>query len=128
MKPQATRARTRGRHAAAAARKAVDGKSRSRGPVCGYHQTTQRMATLADVLDPNVPTNSLGDLDHSQLVNLVVARLKADKHFLPLFMLGAKGVVDKERAIREVRKGTPIGLHLIEIEKEYIRLQVARGE
>jgi hypothetical protein len=86
------------------------------------------MATLADVLDPNVPTNSLGDLDHSQLVNLVVARLKADKHFLPLFMLGAKGVVDKERAIREVRKGTPIGLHLIEIEKEYIRLQVARGE
>ena len=118
MKRKSPRTRSRNR----SPRKTARG-----GPFFGYHKTSRRMATLAQVVDPNIPTDSVGELDHSQLVELVVARLRADKYFIPLFMLGFQGVVDKKRAIREVQKGSPIGLHLIEIEKEYMRLQLAGG-
>jgi len=126
MKPKSTKARVRKRRSAASPRQAIVSRKSSRGgPFYGYHANVRRMATLAEVLDPNTPTNSLGELDHSEMIKLVVARLRADKHFIPLFMLGARGVIDKKRAIREVLKGSPIGLHLMEIEKEYIHLQVA---
>jgi len=92
----------------------------------GFHKKANRMATLTEVQDPRVPTRTIGELSHSEMQRLVCSRIKNDESFTPLHMLGIDGVVDKDRALREVRTGSHIGLHLIEIEKEYIALQLAR--
>ena len=98
-----------------------------RAPVyCGFHLDGSRLATFEEVLDPQVPTRSMGELSHSELVTLVLERLRRDKVYPALLMLGAKGVIDKKRALREIRKLSPIGVHLIEIEKEYLQLQLRR--
>jgi hypothetical protein len=93
---------------------------------CGFYLDGSRMASLKDVRDPQIPTRSIGELSHAEIVTLVLERLRRDKTYPPLRMLGAKGLIDKRRAIREVGKLSPIGLHLIEIEKEYIQLQLTR--
>lgn len=107
--------------------------SRKRGALhseqiyAGFHKTADRMATLTEVQDPRVPTRTIGELSHTELKNLVHSRIKNDESFTPLHMLGVDGVVDKDRALREVQAGSHIGLHLIDIEKEYIALQLARS-
>lgn len=102
-------------------------KRTDRGAIyCGFHLGGDRMATLEEVRDPQVPTRSIGELSHAELVTLVLERLRRDKAYPPLRMLGAKGIIDRRRAMREVGRLTPIGLHLIEIEKEYVQLQLKR--
>ena len=85
----------------------------------GFHSDDSEVATLRDVVDPNVPTKQLTDLTLEQQAQLVVKRLKLQPA-IELAMIGA-GLIDKTRAIAEVKRKTKVGKLLIEIEHQMIR-------
>jgi hypothetical protein len=76
-------------------------------------------ATLRDVVDPHVATLQLSDLSLEQRADLVTKRLELQSQ-INLAMIGA-GVIDKSRAITEVKNRTKVGKLLMEIEHQMIR-------
>jgi hypothetical protein len=85
----------------------------------GFRADDSEVASLRDVVDPTVPTKQLSDLTLEQRAELVAKRL-ALQPSIELAMVGA-GMIDKERAITEVKNKTKIGKLLIEIEHQMIR-------
>ncbi len=85
----------------------------------GFHSDDSAVASLRDVVDPSVPTKQLSDLTFEQRAELVLKRL-ALQPSIQLAMIGA-GMIDKERAITEVKNKTKVGKLLIEIEHQMIR-------
>jgi len=92
----------------------------------GYKADGRHFATLAEVASPGVRTLSLGELSEQQRRNLVAKRIEAQPKF-ELAMLGV-GVVDKERAVAEVRAGTTIGRNLEEIEQRVINHMLSQAQ
>lgn len=84
----------------------------------GFHSDGSKPATLRDVLDPDVPTMQLTDLTLEQRAKLVAKRLELQPS-IELAMVGA-GMIDKTRAIKEVKRKTKVGKLLIEIEHQMI--------
>lgn len=85
----------------------------------GFRSDGSAVATLRDVVDPSVPTKQLLDLTLEQRALLVVKRL-ALQPSIQLAMIGA-GMIDKDRALTEVKNKTKVGRLLIEIEHQMIR-------
>jgi hypothetical protein len=85
----------------------------------GFNADGSEHATLEEVLDPDVPTMQLSDLTLEQRAELTAKRLELQPKF-ELAMIGA-GMVDKARAISEVKNKTKVGRLLIEIEHQMIR-------
>lgn len=85
----------------------------------GFYADDSSVATLRDVVDPGVPTKQLSELTLEQRAELVAERL-ALQPSLDLAMIGA-GMIDKQRAITEVKGKTKVGKLLIEIEHQMIR-------
>lgn len=85
----------------------------------GFHSDDSKVASLRDVVDPNVPTKQLLDLTLEQRAELVAQRLGLMPS-IELAMVGA-GMIDKARAITEVKSKTKVGRLLIEIEHQMIR-------
>ena len=85
----------------------------------GFLSDDSEVATLRDVVDPNVPTKQLSELTLEQRAELVAKRLELQPN-IELAMVGA-GMIDKERALTEVRNKTKVGKLLIEIEHQMIR-------
>ena len=85
----------------------------------GFLSDDSDVATLRDVVDPRVPTKQLSDLTLEQRAELVAKRLALQPN-IELAMVGA-GMIDKERALTEVRNKTKVGKLLIEIEHQMIR-------
>lgn len=85
----------------------------------GFLVDDSGFATLRDVVDPSVPTKDLSELTLEQRAELVVERLSLQPS-LELAMIGA-GMIDKQRAINEVKGKTKVGKLLIEIEHQMIR-------
>jgi hypothetical protein len=83
------------------------------------------LATLREVADPKVPTLSLPELSPAQRADVVVKRIEAQPKF-EIAMLGA-GLIDKERAIAEVKAGSKVGRALMEIEQRVINNLVSRA-
>lgn len=88
------------------------------GLPAGYKGGGEELATLREVVDPSVPTLSLADLKAEKRKDLIVSRLELEPDFT-LNMIGA-GVVDKARAIEEVKAQTPTGKIIQEIEQRVI--------
>jgi hypothetical protein len=86
-----------------------------------------RFATLREVIDPSVPTRPLDRLSQHELASLVVHRLENDDKEFMIRMLGVPGIIDKARAIGEVKALSHIGVHLIDIERRFIRMLIERG-
>ena len=84
-----------------------------------------QIATLKDVVDPKVPTVSLGELTPQQRADLVIKRIEQQPDF-KVAMVGA-GIVDKNRAIAEIKAGSSIGKELIEIEQRLLNNLSERG-
>src|SRR5918911_762689 len=84
------------------------------------------LATLKDVVDPQTPTLSLSELTPEQRADLVVKRIEAQKDF-ELAMLGA-GLVNKERAIAEVRAQSKVGRVLMQIEQRMISNLIEKAQ
>lgn len=85
----------------------------------GFYSDDSHVATLREVVDPDVPTKQLSELTLEQRAELVAERL-ALQPSLDLAMIGA-GMIDKQRAITEVKGKTKVGKLLIEIEHQMIR-------
>ena len=85
----------------------------------GFHADDSSVASLRDVVDPSVPTKQLSELTLAQRAQLVAERLALQPSF-ELAMIGA-GMIDKQRAITEVKGKTKVGKLLIEIEHQMIR-------
>ncbi|HAF12349.1 MAG TPA: hypothetical protein DHU55_05965 [Blastocatellia bacterium] len=93
-----------------------------------YCADGNQLATLREVVDPNVPTMSLSELSQEQRAELVAKRIEAQPNF-QIAMIGA-GVLDKQRAIAEVMSYSKIGRALVEIEQKMINhiVKKAAGE
>ena len=83
-------------------------------------------ATLREVMDPEVPTIQLSELSLEQRADLVAKRLELQSE-IDLAMIGA-GVIDKARAITEVKNRTKVGKLLIEIEHQMIRNLIEQSQ
>lgn len=83
-----------------------------------YCADGNQLATLREVVDPNVPTMSLSELTPEQRCELVAKRIEAQPNF-QIAMIGA-GLLDKQRAIAEVKSYSKIGRALVEIEQKMI--------
>jgi hypothetical protein len=75
-----------------------------------------RMASLREHIDPAVPTKNLIELSEDQLVDLTIRRLEMEPDDFKLAMMGV-GIVDKHRAVAEVKARSWIGRSLVEIEQ-----------
>jgi hypothetical protein len=93
----------------------------------GYLLDGSRVASLREVIDPEIPTKPLEKLSQHDLAVLVGRRLMDKKRVFSVRMLGVSGIIDKERAIIEVMELSQIGIHLIEVEKRFIRLLIERS-
>lgn len=91
-------------------------KDKHGNQLAGYHIDGATTATLNEILDPGVPTMSLAELSEEQRVNLVVSRLQLKPDDFRVAMIGP-AVIDKTRAIAEVKAGSRIGRTLMEIEQ-----------
>jgi hypothetical protein len=85
----------------------------------GYHVGGDRIATLSEVLESATPTLSLAELTEQQWIDLTVARLQARVAELSLAMIGP-GVIDRNRAIAEVRARSKVGKTLLELERMFL--------
>jgi hypothetical protein len=83
------------------------------------------IATLKEVVDPKVPTVSLAEVTPQQVADLVVKRIEQQPDF-KVAMVGA-GIVDKDRAIAEVKAQSSVGKRLIEIEQRVLNNLAERG-
>jgi len=92
----------------------------------GFHKGKDKLATIAELLNPRVPTRFMGELSLAEQVRLISARLRRERHFVPLHVLGVEGIIDRKRALREIRALSRLGLHLLEIEKEYLKIEIER--
>ena len=92
----------------------------------GYCADGSGHASLRDVVDPEVATMQLSDLTLQQRAELVVKRLELQSK-IELAMIGA-GMIDKARAITEVKNQTRVGRLLIEIEHQMIRNLIEQSQ
>lgn len=81
-----------------------------------YLRDGTELATLAQVIDPKTPTLNLVELDGERVRELVIRRLELAPDTYRAAMIGV-GILDKHRAIAEVRAGSRIGQYLVEIER-----------
>jgi len=114
----AKRAAPKKRSRKGAARKSAFPEKQLEMPA-GFHADGSTLATLKDVLDPDKATMQLSDLPLHKRAELVAERLTRQPGF-ELAMVGA-GMIDKARAITEVKNQTKVGRLLIEIEHQMIR-------
>jgi hypothetical protein len=102
----------------------VRGKSSSRGPEAppklstehwdspaGFYALEIRQATLKEVVDPLIPTKNIPELSIAELYDLAAARLRVVPDDFQLAVMGF-GLIDKQRALAEVRARTGLGKHI----------------
>lgn len=73
----------------------------------GFHSDDSSVASLRDVVDPNVPTKELSELTLEQRAELTAQRLALQPNVELAMMLG--GLIDKSLAINEVKNRTKVG-------------------
>jgi hypothetical protein len=89
----------------------------------GVHHKSGRVATIRQVIASDIPTRTGTELSLNERVRLATRRIRDNEHFVSMMMLGAEGVIDKERALQEIKKRSHIGLHLLEIDRRHAKLQ-----
>jgi hypothetical protein len=86
----------------------------------GYHQEGGHVATMAQVADPKTPTVDGQRLSPEQQKLLTLARIALQKDVKFGTLDG--GIVDKERALKEVQAETALGKALVEIERRTMEM------
>lgn len=95
--------------------------------LAGVHHKTGRLATIREVLASDIPTRMSHDLSLNERVRLATRRIKENDRFVSMLMLGVSGVIDKRRALKEIKELSPVGLHLLDIDMRHARLQVEQS-
>lgn len=85
----------------------------------GFHETSGRQATLREVISPTIPTIDGDRLTLDQKAALTVKRIARQKHFE---LLTRHGRIGKRRAIQEVKRQSPLGLAIIDLEHTVIQI------
>jgi hypothetical protein len=93
----------------------------------GVHHTSGRLATIRQVIASDVPTRMGRELSLDERVRLTTRRIRENNRFVPMMMLGVRGVIDKKRALKEIKALSPIGLHLLEFDMRHSRLQMEQS-
>jgi hypothetical protein len=116
-------------------RKRSAGKVRRRSPSvpkrqldlpAGYLAGRRSVATLRQVVSPSTPTVEGAALTDEQRTALTLKRIKAQSEFE---LAGPDGaVIDRARALDEVRRGTAIGRFLVAIELRAIEILQENAE
>jgi hypothetical protein len=83
-----------------------------------YTADGAEMASLAQMVNPDVPTLSLPEMTPDQRAEIVARRIAAQPKY-EISMVGV-GTIDKQRAIDEVKAKSKIGQILMEIEQRVI--------
>jgi hypothetical protein len=93
----------------------------------GYSPDGIKFVSLREAVREKTPHLGLPSLSDEQRANLVAARIEAQPEF-EVAMIGA-GIVDKNRAINEVKARSSVGRTLMDIEQRVIHdvLQQAEG-
>lgn len=78
-----------------------------------------KVASLRQVIAPEVPTLSLNQLSSDQMAELTVLRIESEPDF-DIGMIGA-GKITREQAVAEVKAKSPVGRNLIEIERRMLQ-------
>jgi hypothetical protein len=91
----------------------------------GYHIDGVKIATRREVRDPSVPTMSLSELTEEQRENLVVSRLLEEPEDFRIGMIGP-GIINKTRAIAEIKARSRIGRTIMEIEQNLLLRQTGK--
>jgi len=86
----------------------------------GFVAGSRRTAALKRVVDPNYRTTDVHELDEAQRCELTLKRIARQKTFA--FMTLDGQTITKRRALGEVRKQTPLGRTLVDIEHRTIAL------
>ena len=89
----------------------------------GFHERSGRPATLEDVVSTRIPTLDGSRLTGDQRNALALLRIRKQRR---LRLTSSHGVIDKKRAMEEVRQGTALGQALVEI--EHIAIDLLREE
>jgi hypothetical protein len=77
----------------------------------GFHAHEIRRATLEEVVNPQVPTKNLPELSLAEIYDLAAIRLSLEAPNFQVAVMGF-GLIDKARALSEVRARTKLGKHL----------------
>jgi hypothetical protein len=83
------------------------------------------LVTLREAVKEKAAALSFGQLSLDQRAELVAKRIESQPEF-EVAMVGP-GLVDKERAIQEVRSQSPVGRTLMEIEQRMISRMMKRA-
>jgi hypothetical protein len=92
----------------------------------GFTSDGSRMATLREILDPQVATRSLLQLSSDHRFDLAAKRIEMRPDDFELILPGY-GTVDKSRAVAEVRARTKIGRYLVEVEETAVKRATRQG-
>lgn len=85
----------------------------------GYSRDGSQMVTLGDIVSAEMPALvSLAEMTPEQRAELVARRIEMQPKF-QIAMIGA-GLIDKERAIAEVKAQSDVGRALIEVEQRLL--------
>ena len=93
----------------------------------GIHHKTRRLATIREVLASTIPTRTGRDLSLAERVRLSTRRIKENNNFVSMMMLGVTGVIDKKRALREIKELSAVGLQLLGMDMQHAQLQIEQS-
>jgi hypothetical protein len=83
-----------------------------------YSADGSQMLPLRELTDPNIAALSLSQLTQEQRAELVARRIELQSEF-KVVMIGA-GMIDKKRAVAEVKAQSDVGCILIEVEQRVL--------
>jgi hypothetical protein len=86
----------------------------------GFHAHEIRRATLEEVVNPQVPTKNLPELSSAEIYDLAVTRLSLEAPNFQVAVMGF-GLIDKARALAEIRARTKLGKHLAVLQMYSVR-------
>lgn len=94
----------------------------------GFSADGKKMVPLLDVLSPDKPTLETPQLTQEQRAELTTARIRRQRRY-KMGMVGA-GLIDKKRALAEVKAQSEVGRTLTEIELRTIEMlkEMAAGK
>ncbi|MDQ1522375.1 MAG: hypothetical protein QOE47_299 [Pyrinomonadaceae bacterium] len=95
----------------------------------GFETRGERLVTLGELFKEGLEILPGAKLTDEQRYSLVAQRIQAQRKF-ELSMYGVDGIIDKERAIHEVKSGSRAGKIIAKVEMMMIEdmINLARGE
>jgi hypothetical protein len=93
----------------------------------GFHAHEIRPVTLREIIDPHTPTKNLPELSLPELYDLAASRLNLLSDDFQVAIMGF-GLIDKHRALAEVRARTELGKHLAILQMKMLQQLIRQAQ